>query len=180
MIYRISAVVLIVAVFAGAGLLRLHEGQIQEQQPDGSWMCANDKVREIVNDDDCIYQDDWIVTGDANTAEFILAVYSGELDPNAVINDVCWEGFCIGDFPDGRDGKIVIECTHYDPNQWEINDDFIRSLCESGRVCEAMGHSWVSHWDGSYFEITCNICGETGNFVTEHWSEWTVIKETVK
>ena len=40
---QVIAWVLIACVASGAGLLRLHEGQIQEEQPDGTWKCANNE-----------------------------------------------------------------------------------------------------------------------------------------
>lgn len=54
-----------------------------------------------------------------------------------------------------------------------ITDDSIKHLCNTGRVCEAIGHKWVNTSDYSYgcavygctddhadYKKTCSICGK--------------------
>ena len=141
---QIVFVIAIVAVSASAGLLRLHDGQIQEEQEDGTWKCADAKIREIVN-------------RDPDTAELSWGT------------DTIWMAPESEDF----DIKYAIALDVYEPNLWEIPDSFIRSLCESGRVCEVMGHQWEMYegdvgciiHDGWYFNTEsptqekCRLCG---------------------
>ncbi|MFA5692159.1 MAG: hypothetical protein WC907_00970 [Acholeplasmataceae bacterium] len=83
-----------------------------------------------------------------------------------------------------------------DANTWSYNltvlgvrtrSEAIRALCESGAVCEVMGHCWrdgrpgegFSEDDGTYFSYTdyhpgvsfqtCRICGKTE---TRRWTDW--------
>ncbi len=83
-----------------------------------------------------------------------------------------------------------------DPNTWSYDlrvrgvrtrSEAIRALCESGVVCEVMGHCWrdgrpgegFSEDDGTYFSYTdyhpgvsfqtCRICGKTE---TRRWTDW--------
>lgn len=78
---------------------------------------------------------------------------------------------------------------------WDVNCltiETIRRLCESGRVCEVIGHRWVETtiWPkpdpvqsryGTYELIppigvkrTCDICGktQTQDYIEAHWTEW--------
>jgi len=56
--------------------------------------------------------------------------------------------------------KYTIALDVYEPNLWEIHDSFIKSMCESGRVCEVMGHSWEYQYClGPHEQEKCRICG---------------------
>ena len=127
-------VLLVVGTLAVPGLLRLHDGQIQEQQPDGSWRCADQKIREIVQRDG------------QESIGIDLTDGAVTIDPN--------------DWLAISTRMTIADEFVYDPNTCTVPDSFIRSLCEKGRVCKTMGHIWKHKWtwDRGGFEI-CQFCG---------------------
>lgn len=137
------AVLIIAAMAATGGLLRLHQGQIQEQQPDGSWKCADTEIREIVN---------------RKPSEIFLG--SNDFDPTF--------------WTIASTEYSIEEGTIYDPNTWEVPDSFIRSLCESGRICQTMGHQgqWKTVSDVSLKRL-CRLCGQEVSMLNESGREKT-------
>jgi len=130
---HIILVVLCLSIASVGGLLRLHNGQIQ-QEVDGEWQCADAEIRKIVNSD--------YITVNGNT--------------------LFWNNTALE-----YKGKYIIEIEHYDPNCWTIPDSFIKSMCESGRVCEVIGHTFnnsndilvwdedTKRWEENWYCTTC-------------------------
>lgn len=51
----------------------------------------------------------------------------------------------------------------------------IRRLCESGKVCEVMGHQWgLDYFTNALYKEKCGLCGRQRQktHVSEHWTDW--------
>ena len=149
---QIIATVLIASVAACGALLQLRDGQIQAWQKDGSWKCVDQEIRDIVNRE----PGDFALTGTAALESMALT------DPNVELLIRPSSGY----YFEG-----------YNPHLMEVSDDFIRELCQSGRVCEVMGHQWQ---DYTYMNLDyrpdvvadqrCGLCGKT-RVQTVQWKE---------
>ena len=163
---QIIATVLIASVAACGALLQLRDGQIQAWQKDGSWKCVDQEIRDIVNRE----PGDFALTGTAALESMALTLGDWMLNYYLDANDMS--------------GVVSFEIAGdvYDPNKWQISDGFIRALCQSGRVCEVMGHQW-SELDWQYKPTTeivisaereryqeCFLCGKT-RVRTVQWKE---------
>ena len=156
--------ILSLATLCGAGLLRLHEGQIQEEQPDGTWQCVDQEIREIVNrepneifnsDITFNFDDETILTLNFNEdTNRVEAIYdANQLDEAAQL------------FMEYVVGRYLGICVIDDSNEVSLmSAPMIRQLCESGRVCEVMGHQWQVDWHGILTdgggEKICGLCGK--------------------
>ena len=118
-------------------ILRLHDGQVQVMEG-GEWRCADEDMRRIAN-------------GDSGT------MHLEDTDVGLLADISSW------DPPVNIEYNVSTKLlTISDPNEVKVEDDFIRHLAESGRVCEVMGHQWQYYYiEGPDDGQKCALCGKT-------------------
>lgn len=81
---------------------------------------------------------------------------------------------------------LPIVCDRLKVGNRAANEEAIRHLCRSGRVCEVVGHQWdlvmistsgsgaLGEWDSGRHEEKCGVCGKSRvkTWVPSHWTDW--------
>jgi len=130
-------------------ILRLHDGQVQVMEK-GEWRCADAEVGRAVLFSAVELGDTAVESGvtDDTTDRGVITV--------AAIESVTYTP------PDITYSHSTKLLTISDPNEVKVEDDFIRHLAESGRVCEVMGHQWQYYYiEGPDDGQKCALCGKT-------------------